>query len=69
MRAAVKSLALLCTVLALPACSDAPQDAAANNAAVTDVEALPPDESVATSSEELANGANEPNASELGNAE
>ena len=31
------------------------------------VEALPPDESVATTSEELANGANEPDVGDLGN--
>ena len=60
MRAAI-SLALL---VALAACSDAPQQAETNNSAITDVEALPPDESVETLSEgpadELANGAAEP---------
>ena len=57
MRAAASSLALL---LALAACNDAPQQAETDNAAITDIEALPPDESVATPSDELANGAAEP---------
>ena len=57
MRAAASSLALL---LALAACNDAAQDAETNNAAITDIEALPPDESVATPTDELANGAAEP---------
>jgi hypothetical protein len=56
MRAAASSLALL---LALAACNDAPQ-AETDNAAITDIEALPPDESVATPTDELANGAAEP---------
>lgn len=57
MRAAASPLAVL---LALSACNDAPQQAETNNAAVTDIEALPPDESVATPSDELANGSAEP---------
>jgi hypothetical protein len=57
MRAAASSLALL---LALAACNDAPQQAETDNAAITDIEALPPDESVATPTDELANGAAEP---------
>jgi hypothetical protein len=57
MRAAASSLALL---LALAACNDAPQRAETDNAAITDIEALPPDESVATPTDELANGAAEP---------
>ena len=57
MRAAASFLPLL---LALAACNDAPQQAEANNAAATDIEALPPDESVATPTDELANGAAEP---------
>ncbi len=57
MRAAASSLALM---LALAACRDAPEQAQANTSAVTDIEALPPDESVATPSDELANGAVEP---------
>jgi hypothetical protein len=56
MRAAASVLALL----ALAGCNDAPRQAESNNAAVTDVEALPPDESVETPSDELANGATEP---------
>jgi hypothetical protein len=43
------------------------EGAAAANAPA-DVEALPPDESVATSDEELANGADEPQGNELGNS-
>jgi hypothetical protein len=67
MSAAAKSVILL--ALALAACSEAPRDAEANNAAVTDIEALPPDESVVTPTDELANGATEPsNGNELGNA-
>ncbi|MBA2467755.1 MAG: hypothetical protein H0V46_09180 [Sphingomonas sp.] len=48
-------------LLALAGCDgDAPQQAQTNNAAATDIESLPPDESVATPSDELANGAVEP---------
>ena len=57
MRAAASLLAMLA---ALAGCQDAPRQAETNNAAVTDVEALPPDESVETPSDELANGAAEP---------
>jgi hypothetical protein len=57
MRAAASSFALL---IALTACEDAPEQAQTNDAAATDFEALPPDESVATPSDELANGAAEP---------
>ncbi|HEY0164160.1 MAG TPA: hypothetical protein VGB39_02180 [Sphingomicrobium sp.] len=57
MRAAASPLAMLA---ALAGCNEAPRQAETNNAAVTDVEALPPDESVETSSDELANGATEP---------
>ena len=57
MRAAASFLALS---LALTGCSDSPQQGETGNAAVTEVEALPPDESVATPSDELANGAAEP---------
>ena len=61
MRAAASSLALLLApILALAACNDAPQQAETNNAAVTEIEALPPDESVDTPTDELANGAAEP---------
>ena len=58
MRAAASLLGLS---LALAACSDAPQQAETDNAAaVTEVEALPPDESAATPTDELANDAAEP---------
>jgi hypothetical protein len=66
MRAAASSLALL---LAVSACNDSPQQAEANNSAVTEIEALPPDESVETPADELADGATEPaeNAAEPAN--
>jgi hypothetical protein len=58
MRAAASFLTLL---LALTACNnDAPQQAHSNNAAATDIEALPADESAATPTDELENGAAEP---------
>lgn len=46
--------------LALAACSEPPRDGQADNAAATDIEALPPDESAATPTEEPANGAAQP---------
>lgn len=60
MRAADRPLALLVLGLALAACDRAPSDASTNNAAVMEIEALPPDESVATPTNELVNGADEP---------
>ena len=58
MRAAASLLALSWT---LAACNNgAQQQAEANNAAVTEIESLPPDESVDTPTDELANGAAEP---------
>ena len=60
MSAAARSGALLWLALALAACGGAPEDAASNNAAATDIEALPPDESAATPTGDLANGATEP---------
>ena len=57
MRAAASALALL---LALGGCGEAADQAQTNNAAITEVEALPPDESVDTPADELANGAAEP---------
>lgn len=57
MRAAANFLILL---IALTGCNAESREAQANNAAATDIEALPPDESVATPTEELANGAAEP---------
>ena len=53
MRAAASGLALL---LALGACTEAADEAQTNNAAITEVEALPPDESVDTPVDELTNG-------------
>ena len=67
MSAAARSILLL--ALALCACKQAPKDAATNNAAVTDVEALPPDESAATPTDELANGADEPQGNEPANGD
>jgi len=58
MRAAASVLAAL--LAALAGCTDAPRQAQTNNAAITEVEALPPDESVDTPADELANGAAEP---------
>jgi hypothetical protein len=68
MRAAASFLPLL---LALAACNDAPKQAETNNSAVTEIESLPPDESVATPTDELANGAAEPadSGEEAANAE
>ena len=59
MRAAARPCALLGLVLAIAACGE-PSQEAANNAAVTDIEALPADESTMTTTGELANGAIEP---------
>lgn len=58
MSAAARSGILL--ALALAACNEAPRVSEADNAAVTDIEALPPDESAATPTDQLANGAVEP---------
>ncbi len=58
MRAAARSMIVM--GVAVAACAESARDPELNNAAVTDIEALPPDESVATSTEELANGAAEP---------
>jgi hypothetical protein len=65
MSAAARSIVLL--ALALCACKQAPKDAESNKSAVTDVEAVPPDESVATPSDELANGDAEPQGNEPAN--
>jgi hypothetical protein len=66
MSAAAKTLLALLT-LAAAGCGDPSQQSAqANNtAAISDVEQLPPDESVATTSGELANGVDEPQADPL----
>jgi hypothetical protein len=50
--------------LALFACSEPAEETAANNAAPADIEALPADESAATPTDELANGATEPSNTE-----
>ena len=65
MRAANKSLIVL-LALALPACgADNSEQAMTNNmAGPADIEELPPDESVATPSDELANGAIDPEAND-----
>ena len=65
MSAAARSIVVL--AFALSACSESPRDAETNNAAVTDIEALPPDESAATPTDELTNGAAEPSVNESGN--
>jgi len=57
MRAAAS---LLPPILALAACNDSPKQAEANNSAVTEVDALPADESAATPTDELQKGAAEP---------
>ena len=59
MRAAASLLPL---IMALAACNDSPQQAEVDNSAVTEIESLPPDESVDTLTDELANGAAEPTA-------
>jgi hypothetical protein len=63
MSAANKTSAILALGLALAACGggEAEQhDAANNSAAISDIDTLPADESVTTPSDELANGAAEP---------
>ena len=67
MHAVVRISAMLWLGLTLSACGDADQPSP-NNGAVTDIEALPPDESVATPTEQLANGATEPDGNETANA-
>ena len=58
MRVAGKAFFLL--ALGLAACGQGGPEGAANNAAITEIEALPPDESVETPTDELVNGAAEP---------
>ena len=63
------STGLTWAALALAACGSedqTPSNQAIANAPV-EIERLPPDESVATDSEELINGVNEPDVGELGN--
>ena len=59
MRNVTKGPVLLVAILALAACSDRSAENVAidiNNAAPGDIEALPPDESSATPSDQLVNG-------------
>ena len=58
---------LMLSGVALTACAGEADRQSANNAAVADIEVLPADESAATTSGELANGASEPDAEELRN--
>ena len=61
MSAAARAVSLLWLGLTLASCDKAAQDEAAGNiSAATEVEALPADESAATPTDELANGATEP---------
>jgi len=57
---AARLLALIAFGLAASGCGERPAAEPADNSAVTDVEALPPDESAATPTDELRNGAAEP---------
>lgn len=58
MRAAAETFALL--TLALAACGEAAQEGSVNQDAATEIEALPPDESVEPPTDEPANGDAEP---------
>ena len=62
MSPAARAWSLLWLGLTLAGCNEVFQEKADgnNNAAATDIEALPADESAATPSDELANGATEP---------
>ena len=72
MRAATK-LILASAVLALPACNKQPQRSQDQNMSIdngtipvnADIEALPPDESSGTSTNELANGSDNPDVTDL----
>jgi hypothetical protein len=72
MRNAAKTLLTLSSVAVLTACGSNgdQQDNRANaievNSSVVEVDTLPPDESSATPSDDLANGATEPTAAENG---
>lgn len=63
---AVNSLRVLFLAIAAAACGQGPEQPANNLAANTpvDVEVLPPDESAAMPTDELANGAADPNGNE-----
>ncbi len=62
---------LVVALAAFAACHKNPPDENVvldiNNASPNDIEALPPDESSATPSNELINGADNPDVNELGN--
>ena len=71
MRDANRLLLTLAAGAALAACGPQPSDqnaAAANDAAPPTVEALPPDESVEPSADELANGSEAPAADDADNS-
>jgi hypothetical protein len=58
---AARSLLLACGALLAAACHrDTAAPPAANNAAVTDIDTLPPDESDATPTNQLVNGDDQP---------
>jgi hypothetical protein len=68
MRNVTKGPIVLVAILALAACSDRSSENVAidiNNASPSEIEALPPDESSATPSSELANGADNADVSDL----
>ena len=65
---AIRPVGLAMAALTIAACgaTDTDEQSAAN-ATSADIDVLPADESVATSSGELANGVNAPDVNELGN--
>lgn len=68
MRNVTKGPVLLVAILALAACSDRSAENVAidiNNASPSEIEALPPDESSETPTNELANGADNADVSDL----
>ena len=68
MRNVTKGPVLLVAILALAACSDRSSENVAidiNNASPSEIEALPPDESSETPTNELANGADNADVSDL----
>ena len=68
MHDAIRPVGLAMAALTLAACGATDtDDQAADNAATADIDVLPADESVATSSDELASGVNDPDVNALGN--
>ena len=68
MRNVTKGPIVLVAILALAACSDRSSENVAidiNNASPSEIEALPPDESSATPTNELANGADNADVTDL----